>query len=180
MIDCSALTFRTFMRDGVEGEHATQHDWETHLNTLFPEARLKRTLELRGADAQSAELTVALPALWRGLLYEPTALERAEALSAPLDARSVQAARPAIAERALGAELAGRSVQRWAQEVVEIAVGGLQRLAVRDAEGRDESIHLEPLLRAVERGETPASKMLAELGNPSDFRLRVVQLARLF
>ena len=180
VIDCSALTFRTFMRDGVEGEHATQHDWETHLNTLFPEARLKRTLELRGADAQSAELTVALPALWRGLLYEPTALERAEALSAPLDARSVQAARPAIAERALGAELAGRSVQRWAQEVVEIAVGGLQRLAVRDAEGRDESIHLEPLLRAVERGETPASKMLAELGNPSDFRLRVVQLARLF
>jgi glutamate--cysteine ligase len=181
VIDCTALSFRTFMRDGVEGERATRHDWETHLNTLFPEARLKRILELRGADAQSTALTCALPALWRGLLYDATALERAEALITPLDARSVQAARPVIAERALGAELAGRSLQRWAADVVELAFAGLQRLGVRDAEGRDESVHLEPLRALVERGETPASHMLAELeANPGkDFRTRVVQLARL-
>jgi glutamate--cysteine ligase len=179
VIDCSAITFRTFMRDGIEGERATQHDWETHLNTMFPEARLKRTLELRGADAQSAELTCALPALWRGLLYDPTSLDRAEALIGPLDPRSLQAARPAIAERALGAELAGRSVQRWAQDVLELAIGGLQRLSVRDAEGRDESVHLEVLRQQLERGETSASRLVAEVQGAADFRKRVVQLARL-
>jgi glutamate--cysteine ligase len=179
VIDCSAISFRTFMRDGIEGERATRHDWETHLNTMFPEARLKRTLELRGADAQSVELTCALPALWRGLLYDQTALDRAEALIGPLDPRSLQAARPAIAERALGAELAGRSVQRWAQDVVELASAGLQRLAVRNSEGRDESVHLEALHQQLERGESAASRLVAQVQGAADFRKRVVELTRL-
>ena len=179
VIDCTTRTFRSFMRDGAEGERATKVDWETHINTLFPETRLKRTIEMRGADAQSTERTCALPALWRGLLYEPTALERAEALSATIDLRALQAARPGIAERALGAELAGRSLQRWAEDVLELAEAGLQRLGVRDAEGRDERIHLAPMRSLLERGATPASSLLQQLGSGEDFRARVVALAEL-
>jgi glutamate--cysteine ligase len=179
VIDCTTRTFRSFMRDGAEGQRATRVDWETHLNTLFPETRLKRTIEMRGADAQSEALTCALPALWRGLLYEPHALARAEALSATIDLRALQAARPAIAERTLAAELAGRSVQRWAEDVLELAEAGLQRLDVRDAQGHDERIHLAPLRALLERGQTPASALLGQLGAGADFKARVVELTQL-
>src|SRR4029077_7139532 len=62
-------TFRSFLKNGQHGERATLSDWRTHLNTLFPEARLKNTLEMRGADAQGRSELTALPALWKGLLY---------------------------------------------------------------------------------------------------------------
>ena len=55
-------------------------DWKTHLNTLFPEVRLKKTIEVRGADVQSTDLACALPALWTGILYDDRALAEAEAL----------------------------------------------------------------------------------------------------
>ena len=65
---------------GLEGQPADMADWTDHLSTLFPEVRLKKVMEVRGADCVGAELTGALPALWRGLLYEPSALAEAEAL----------------------------------------------------------------------------------------------------
>ncbi|HTQ02879.1 MAG TPA: glutamate-cysteine ligase family protein, partial [Polyangiaceae bacterium] len=70
-------TFRAFLADGFEGERATLEDWRLHLNTLFPEARLKNTLEVRACDAQSRELTRAVPALFTGILYDERALAEA-------------------------------------------------------------------------------------------------------
>lgn len=172
-------TFRQYMKHGTEGVRATRHDWETHLNTLFPEARLKKTLEVRGADAQRHAVTCALPALWKGLLYDVRALSQLEALIAPLDAKSVQAARPEIARVALKATLAGKSVQAWAERVVEIANGGLERQACRNARGDDERIHLAPLAALLSRGQTPADVLLAGVRAAKDFRSGVVEHARL-
>ncbi|MGH7328957.1 MAG: glutamate--cysteine ligase, partial [Polyangiaceae bacterium] len=62
-------TFRSFWKDGFEGHKPNQTDWQTHLNTLFPEVRLKKTIEVRSADAQNASIACALPALWAGLFY---------------------------------------------------------------------------------------------------------------
>ena len=140
---------------------ATRHDWETHLNTLFPEARLKRTIEVRGADAQRHDVTCALPALWKGMLYDARALAQLEALITPLDASSVQAARPEIARRALSASWRASPVQAWAEQVMDIANGGLERLACRNARGNDERSHLEPLAALLSRGQTPADVLLA-------------------
>ena len=70
-------TFRSFMADGFEGERATLEDWRLHLNTLFPEVRLKRTIEIRGADGQTTDMACALPALWTGVLYDEQALAEA-------------------------------------------------------------------------------------------------------
>ena len=67
------FTFRRFMAEGFRGEAATMRDWETHLSTLFPEVRLKRNIELRGADAGPMPMAAALGALWRGLLDDTDA-----------------------------------------------------------------------------------------------------------
>lgn len=171
-------TFRRFLSEGKAGEHATMNDWKMHLNTLFPEVRLKNTLEMRGADAQSAELTCALPALWKGVLDDDEALSAAERLIAPLDPLLVQNARPEIAERGLGASLAGRPVQAWAAELLEIATAGLTRLGVENASGQNESIHLARIRAAVAQGKTPAELLLEQLDGERDLRTQLVSAAR--
>jgi glutamate--cysteine ligase len=56
-----------YVRAGV---YPTMKDWETHLTTIFPEVRLKRYMEMRGADGGPWDIICALPALWVGLLYD--------------------------------------------------------------------------------------------------------------
>jgi glutamate--cysteine ligase len=178
VIENTRHTFRGFMKDGVQGERATRHDWELHLNTLFPEARLKKTLEMRGADAQGALLTPALPALWKGLLYDAEALTRAEALIAPLDARGVAEARPQIAQKALAARLAGRSVGDWASDVLEIARSGLERLAALEPDVPSDAAHLAPLASLIERRACPADDLLTATQTRVEFRSAVVRHTR--
>jgi glutamate--cysteine ligase len=179
VIPNTAQTFRQYMKDGVEGERATRHDWELHINTLFPEARLKRTIEVRGVDAQGHELTCALPALWKGMLYDPRALSQLESLITPLTAAVVQEARPDIARLALGAKLAGRPVLSWAEQVLDIALGGLERLGCRNASGQDERIYLKPLADRLARGQVPAHALLEAVRSGGDFHAQVVDHARL-
>ncbi|MCA9530348.1 MAG: glutamate--cysteine ligase [Myxococcales bacterium] len=156
-------TFRAFMRDGFEGTDATLADWRGHLMTLFPEVRLKNTLEIRGADSQGLDLACALPALCKGVLYDARALDAAEALAERFDYAAVEAARPAIAATGLAATLCGRRVAAWAGDLLEIAEAGLARIDDRDADGRDERVHLAPLRALIEREATPADALLAAI-----------------
>lgn len=174
-IDATHVRFREFLADGLSGHRATRTDWETHLNTLFPEARLKRTIELRGADAQPPDMVCAVSALWKGLLYDDDALAGAEALVANLAYADVQRARPAIAERALQAELGGRPVQRWAEAVIDLARVGLVRQAVAGPSTPDESVHLALLTKLVETGRTPADILVARIRASGDLAASVVQ-----
>ena len=167
------------MEEGFEGLRATPDDWQTHLNTLFPEVRLKRTVEVRGADSQSTGLTCALPALTKGLFYDETALSAAEALVSGLDHATVAAARPMIARDGLRAELAGREVGEWADSLLSIARSGLQRIAALDEEGRDESVHLEPLSQLLERGQTPAEALLEQIDLEQPLAPQLLRHARL-
>jgi glutamate--cysteine ligase len=178
VIPNTGQTFRAFMADGAEGERATRSDWETHINTLFPEARLKNTIEVRGADAQRTDLLCALPALWKGLLYDASALSQLEALISPLSAGLVQKARPEIARSALKATLAGRPVRKWAEDVMNIARASLQRQASLDANGQDESVYLRPLIELLSAGQTPAEALLSAVRASADLRAAVVANAR--
>ncbi len=157
-------TFRSFMEDGFEGLTPTMDDWETHLNTLFPEARLKKTLEVRGADGQPQPRLCALPALWKGLLYEPKAMDAVDDLTASWKVEALEAIRPAIAEKALAAELEGRPVLEHAQAIVEIAAAGLERLGNLDGRGKDERVHLKPLQELLDAGDCPADVLLRTVG----------------
>jgi glutamate--cysteine ligase len=173
-------TFRAFMRDGYGGTHATRDDWLAHLGTLFPEVRLKKTIELRGADSQASALTPALGALAKGVYYDERALAQAEALSEKLSFAQAEGSRREIARLGLGAELAGEVVSTWAQQLVTIARGGLQRLhaATPDPRG-DETRYLEPLAELVARGDTPADHLLHGIDPTLPLAAQVVALARL-
>lgn len=159
----SGQTFRSFLANGYEGERATLADWKLHLNTLFPEARLKNTLEVRGCDCLPDRLLAAVPALFTGILYDDTALERAESLALSLPVESIFSSRRDLVTQGLAARIAERPARALAEQVIEIAQGGLSRRKRLDAQGRDETVHLAPLAALVAEGVTPADELLRGL-----------------
>ena len=154
-------TFRSFWKTGFQGEHPTQADWQTHLNTLFPEVRLKKTIEIRGADAQRSSLACALPALWTGIYYDDRALAEAEALAHGWTHAEVSAAREVLWREGLRTPFRGAPLQKLAERLIEIAEGGLERRGFKRADGKDERVHLAKLKELVAKGCTPAEDLRA-------------------
>ncbi len=168
-VDVAGASFRDFL-DGklaaLPGVRPTIDDWADHLTTLFPDVRLKRFLEMRGADAGSFRELNALPALWTGLLYDSGALDQAYALIADWSQEERQALRDAVPRLGLATPFRGRKLLDVAREAVTIALGGLRRRARRDLGGEDERKALEPLLEIVERGRSPSDRLLADFSGP--------------
>lgn len=153
-------TFRAFLEGGLDGERATREDWDRHLTTLFPEVRLKRVLELRGADAVPPALTCALPALWKGILYDDAACEAAFALAAEPEFGERVAALEDVARRGLQARLGAHPVLDLAREVVALAAEGLRRIGHVGGDEPDERRFLEPLREVAEAGRSPGRDIL--------------------
>jgi len=160
LVPNTGQSFRSFMTDGWQGAKPTQQDWRTHLNTLFPEVRLKNIIEVRGADSQPTAMVCALPALMKGIFYDDGALAAAESLISGLSHDMVQAVRPDVASKGLRAVLRGRELTEWAGELLEIAEGGLERLSHLDRRGEDERVHLAKIRALIEKGQTPADALL--------------------
>lgn len=169
-------TFRAFLADGYEGHRARMGDWVTHLNTLFPEARLQRTVELRSTDALPRRFAPAVPALWAGLLYDDRALEGAVELAASLDVDAVAAARPQIAKVGLAATVGGTPLRDVAMTMLGLADGGLSRRARMNENGDDERVHLAAIAALTEAGKSPADVLLD--GIEDEPNLRAAILAR--
>lgn len=172
-------TFRAFMRDGFEGIYPTENDWLVHLGTLFPEVRLKKTIEVRGADSLPYDLAPALPALTKGLFYAPAALARAEALVGELSFETVQGARAELVRSGLSATFAGRPALEWARELVAIARAGLASLDAPDDARGSETAYLAPLEALLARGQTPADALVAALDRNAPLAPQVVAHCRL-
>ncbi len=170
-------TFRSFMTDGFAGHRPAAADWTMHLNTLFPEVRLKRTLEVRGADSVPARWMPALPALWTGVLYDETSLEQAESLTASWACDEMQTVRAQGAELGLDARFRGQPLASTAERVVQIALDGLGRRGRLDENGRDERVWLEPVAGLVERGRTPADELLAHVDPGAPLLDQLLELA---
>ncbi len=162
-IDATDQTFAEYMRNGKEGLRATQGDWRLHLNTLFPEVRLKRTIEIRSCDAQGPALASALPAMYVGLLYDDRARDELAAIVESWKYDEVHALRPLIWRDGLRTPFRGKPLADVAVRVLDVAMGGLRRRACKDAQGRDESIYLEPLVKLAAQGKTPADDLLEKL-----------------
>lgn len=166
--DVSGASFRDLLAGRLPqlpGERATISDWANHLSTLFPEVRLKRYMEMRGADAGPLPMLDALPAFWVGLLYDDTALGEAEALVRDWTEQERQAMREAVPRHALATPFRKATLRDVARDVLAIARGGLARRARRDRDGRDETLYLEPLDAIVSEGHTAAEELLASLHN---------------
>jgi len=162
-LDATGHTFRQFMDGKLEilpGERPSLADWEDHLTTIFPEVRLKRFLEMRGADGGPWRRLCALPALWVGLLYDGTALESAWDLVRDWTAQERLQLRHEVPERALAATIRGHSLRDLASEVLAISRAGLEARNRRDSIGEDESCFLTTLEDIVARGQTPAEELL--------------------
>jgi glutamate--cysteine ligase len=178
--DASRMTFRQFMKEGAFGTFATMVDWETHLNTMFPEVRLKKTIEVRGADSQSATLACALPALWTGIFYDAHALDAADELSASFTHDELVNLRQQVPELALAAPFRGKPLADLANEVVGIAMAGLERRARLNRNGQDERAHLERLASLVAKGKCPADVLLEGLDpERPDLREEILVRARM-
>jgi glutamate--cysteine ligase len=160
--DHAGKSFRAFLAEGLNGEFPTQEDWSLHLSTLFPEVRLKNYIELRMADVGPAPIINGLAALTRGLFYDDQALKEACLLLRSLRPTHLVPIRAGAVRGGLRADALGRPVQFWLRDLLGIADAGLQRLAGRDGEGRDERIYLQPLQEIVESGETQAERLLAK------------------
>ncbi|MGI8724185.1 MAG: glutamate-cysteine ligase family protein, partial [Methyloceanibacter sp.] len=163
-IDVAGASFRDFLGGrlaALPGERPTIEDWTDHLTTLFPDVRLKRFLEMRGADAGHLGGLRALPALWVGLCYDSDALDAASALVADWSQEERQALRDTVPSLGLAAPFRGGTVQDVARDIVALAEKGLGRRNRADAEGDDERKLLTPLLEAVEEGRSPADRLLA-------------------
>ena len=137
-------------------------DWADHLTTIFPEVRLKRYIEMRGADGGPWRRLCALPAYWVGLLYDTVALDAAWDLVKGWTMEERASLRANVPRLGLKAPFRQGTVQDIARETLKIARDGLDRRSHRDSYGRTESIFLETLDRSAESGLTPADEMLAD------------------
>ena len=140
---------------------ASMGDAADHLTTVFTEVRLKRFIEMRGADAGSVEMMVAQSALWVGLLYDDSALAAAAALVRRHPWTEFAALRPAVARQALDAPWQAGTVRDLAREMVAIAADGLRARARQDPQGRDETVHLAPLEALAAGAPTQAEHWLS-------------------
>ncbi|PZO77563.1 MAG: glutamate--cysteine ligase [Mesorhizobium amorphae] len=163
--DMTHLTFRQFMageaRDSLPDGLPTMGDWANHLSTLFPDVRLKRFLEMRGADGGPWRRICALPAFWVGLLYDAEALDAAEALTADWTFGETQTMRDEVPAAGLNATHRGHPLRAVAREALAIARAGLSRRARQNADGFDETHFLDTLDEVVARGTTTAEEMLS-------------------
>jgi glutamate--cysteine ligase len=157
-------SFRDFLAGrlaGFEGQRPTLADFSDHLTTAFPEVRLKRYLEMRGADSGPWNRICALPALWVGLLYNSVALDAAWDLCKDWTVEERQQLRAAVPKHGLRTPFRGETVRAIGERMLAIAADGLRRRARRNSFGVDERIYLEPLLEFIHAGISPADRKLA-------------------
>ena len=165
-IDVAGASFRKFLEGGLEqlpGELPTIEDWSDHLTTLFPEVRLKRFLEMRGADGGPWRRICGLPAFWVGLLYDPAALEAAWQLVKDWTAEERQTLRNQVPELALATPLRGGTLRDVARDVVAISADSLKARRRLNSKGEDETMFLEFAEEVVASGQVPADELLAKL-----------------
>ncbi|MFG1202705.1 glutamate--cysteine ligase [Xanthobacter aminoxidans] len=162
-IDVAGSSFRDLLAGRnplLPGETATLSDWINHLSTIFPEVRLKRFLEMRGADAGPSINLCALPAFWVGLLYDQQSLDAAWDLVKDWTAEERQTLRDDVPRLALKAEIRGRALREVAKDVLKLSQAGLKRRGFHDRLGRDETRFLEPLEQTLLSGRVPAEELL--------------------
>lgn len=162
--DVTGQSFRDLLEGrlpGLPGERATTSDWANHLSTIFPEVRLKRYLEMRGADVGPRPMITALSAFWVGLLYDAASLDAAWQLVKGWRADQRQKLRDDVPKLGLSAEIAGRSLRDVAKDVLALSRAGLAARGRFDAQGRDETCYLAPIEALVAEGRSQAEALLA-------------------
>ena len=168
-LDLSGRSFRRFLAgqlDELPGALPTLKDWADHTTTAFPEVRLKKYLEMRGADGGPWNRLCALPAFWVGLLYDDAALDAAWDLVKDFSLAERHALRDGVPRHALKLPFRGGTVRDLALEALKIAGQGLARRQRLNAGGASEAVFLEPLIEFAQANQTPAERKLELFHGP--------------
>jgi glutamate--cysteine ligase len=156
-INALGQSFRDFLRGelpALPGELPTLSDWADHMTTVFPEARVKKYIEMRGADCGDEAHINALPAFWVGLMYDQSALDAAWDLVKGFDEATREGLRVAASVSALQGTAGGVRLADLARRAVDLSQAGLV------ARGLGEERYLDPLHDTLSRGETQADRYL--------------------
>ncbi|WP_455474348.1 glutamate--cysteine ligase [Bartonella sp. B30(2025)] len=163
--DCTDITFRQFMNGALKGKVTNSipnmGDWINHLSTLFPEVRLKRFLEMRGADGGSWQNICALPAFWVGILYDSEALNEAEAFVKDWRFEEILDMYIRVSKEGMRTPFRQTTLLELARQVVAISRKGLKNRGQRDVNGFDEGDFLNPLEKVIATGQTSADRLLS-------------------
>ncbi len=156
-INALGQRFRDFLAGklpALPGEKPTLSDWADHMTTVFPEARVKKYIEMRGADCGDQAHIDALPAFWVGLMYDDAALDAAWDLVKGFDTETREALRVGASVSALQAEANGVKLLDLARAAVGLSHAGLA------ARGLDEQRYLAPLVQNLATEKTQADRLL--------------------
>jgi glutamate--cysteine ligase len=162
-IDLAGKSFRKFLAGDLAelpGVKANLRDWADHSTTAFPEVRLKKYLEMRGADGGPWNRLCALPAFWVGLLYDQAALDAAWDLVKDFTREERHALRDGVPKHALKLPFRRGTLHDIAAEALKISAHGLARRARNNRHGADESMFLDILAQIVDANQTPAERKL--------------------
>ena len=162
-IDAAGQSFRDFMAGKLPafpGERPTLSDWADHLTTIFTEVRLKKYLEMRGADGGPWNRLCALPALWTGLLYDQSALDAAWDLCKDWTMAEHTALRASVPREGFRAKFRNGTVADVARETLKIARAGLKTRDRQSSTGSNETSFLNILDETLDRDATPAEVRL--------------------
>ncbi|RVX09209.1 Glutamate--cysteine ligase, chloroplastic [Vitis vinifera] len=157
----------------------TSMNWENHLTTIFPEVRLKRYLEMRGADGGPWRRLCALPAFWClfgmhylfmyphidthtqvGILYDEVSLQNALDIIADWTLEERQMLRNKVPKTGLKTPFRDGLLKHVAEDVLKLAKDGLER------RGFKETGFLNAVAEVVRTGVTPAEKLLEMYHGP--------------
>lgn len=161
--DVAGQSFRDLLQGrlpGLPGVEAALSDWVNHLSTIFPEVRLKRYLEMRGADVGLRPFICAQSAFWVGLLYDDASLDAAWDIAKPWSAAERQKLRDDVPRLGFGATIGHQNVREIASLLLKLARDGLDRRARLDANGLSEAHFLDPLDALVAQGKTQADRLI--------------------
>ncbi|MDC3401563.1 glutamate--cysteine ligase [Alphaproteobacteria bacterium] len=158
-IDAMGQSFRDFLAGNLPalpGEKPTAKDWENHLTCLFPEARVKRFIEMRGADSGPWQTLCALPAFWVGLLYDPATQKKVFDLISDWTEEERLYLRGQAPHTGLKTKFRNSTVQEIASQLLDLSQQGLRARGKMDSMGADEAGFLAPLFKTIRDGKTPA------------------------
>jgi len=161
--DVTGKSFRDFMAgklEGFEGERPNIGDWSNHLTTIFPEVRIKKFMEMRGADSGPWNSICALPAIWVGLLYDAGVLDAAWDMVKNWTPDTREELRWEVPKTALDTRVDNIKVMDIAREMVDMSRSGLKARGLTDGVGADETIFLSTLEDILDKGKTRADEQL--------------------
>lgn len=171
LIEMAGHSFRNFMKEGYKGYHSTMGDFELHLSTVFPEVRLKKYFEVRSADGGDFEFILALPAFWKGIIYDSQARKSAKDLLGHLSYEELHDVLDSASKFGLYGKTERVDLFEITNALVHLAGEGLDRIATEEGHASERPF-LKPLkLRLRNKREDSLSDALSKHS-----RLEMIQM----